>query len=152
MGKSFLLKFIILCQISFVLFGCIGGGQKIVHKVQGLNAIEQRGSASPGIETIALRQTAAGNMLDFRFRVLDSETAMPFFREDIYPYLIDEKTGLTLKVTDTTKVGPMRPTSRDPRVGKVYFMFFRNPNKFIRIGDKVTVVVGDRRLEHLVVE
>lgn len=105
-----------------------------------------------GIETIAMHYTAAGNMLDFRFRVLDPEKSMPLFREDIYPYLIHEKTGVSLKVTDTTKVGPMRPTSRNPKAGKAYFMLFKNPNKFIKIGDKITVVVGEQRIENLVVQ
>jgi hypothetical protein len=104
-----------------------------------------------GIEIIALRDTAAGHMLDFRFRVVDLEKAMPFFREDIKPYLVDQNSGKSLTVPVPAKLGPMRPTGRNPKEGVTYWMFFGNPG-LIKPGDKVTIVIGDYRLEDLVVE
>jgi hypothetical protein len=104
-----------------------------------------------GIEIVALRETAAGHMLDFRFRVTDLEKAMPFFREDIKPYLIDQATNKSLTVPVPAKLGPMRPTGRNPKLGITYWMFFGNPG-LIKSGDKVTLVIGDYRLENLIVE
>jgi hypothetical protein len=105
-----------------------------------------------GVEVIAIRTTAAGSMLDFRFKVLDKEKAMPFFLKELKPHLIDERTGAVLEVPVPAKGGPMRPTSRDPRVGVTYFMLFGNPGKFIKKGDLVTIVVGENRVEKLIVE
>jgi len=105
-----------------------------------------------GIEIIAIRTTAAGNMLDFRFKVLDSEKAMPFFKKELKPNLIDEASGKVLAVPVPAKGGPMRPTSRDPRVGITYFMLFGNPGHFVKVGNQVTIVVGDLRVENLTVE
>lgn len=105
-----------------------------------------------GLEVIAVRTTAAGNMLDFRFKVLDSEKAMPFFKKELKPYLIDVASGKVLGVPVPAKGGPMRPTSRDPRVGITYFMLFGNPGHFVKVGNQVTIVVGDLRVEDLTVE
>lgn len=105
-----------------------------------------------GVEIVAIRTTAAGNMLDFRFKVLDKEKAMPFFLKELKPNLIDEKTGAVLEVPVPAKGGPMRPTSRDPREGITYFMLFANPGHFVKAGNPVTIVVGDLRVENLVVE
>ena len=104
-----------------------------------------------GIEVVALRSTAAGHMLDFRFRVVDLEKAMTFFREDLKPYLLDPVSGKSLTVPVPAKLGPMRPTGRNPKLGITYWMFFGNPG-LIKPGDRVTIVVGDYKLKDLVVE
>lgn len=104
-----------------------------------------------GIEVVALRSTAAGHMLDFRFRVVDLEKAMPFFREDIKPYLVDQASGKSLNVPVPAKLGPMRPTGRNPKLGVTYWMFFGNPG-LVEPGDKVTIAIGDYRLTDLVVQ
>ncbi len=116
---------------------------------EGLNnvSLEERF----GIEVVALRDTAAGHMLDFRFRVTDLEKALLFFREDIKPYLVDQATGKSLTVPVPAKLGPMRPTGRNPKEGVTYWMFFGNPG-LIKPGDKVTIVVGDYKLEDMLVE
>jgi hypothetical protein len=113
---------------------------------------EMNDAENLGIEVIALRQTSGGFMLDFRYRVLNPEKAMPMFQEEITPYLIDQSSGSKLPTIGSTKVGPLRPTSRDPRKGVAYFMFFGNPGQLVKVGTKVTVVVADHRLENLVVQ
>jgi hypothetical protein len=45
----------------------------------------------------------------------------------------------------------MRST-RKPLKDRSYFMLFANPQKHIKLGHKVTVVIGDYRAVHLVVE
>lgn len=104
-----------------------------------------------GIEVVALRYSAAGHMLDFRFRVVDLDKAMQFFREDIKPYLVDKTSGKILVVPVPAKLGPARPTGRNPKLGITYWMFFGNPG-LVKRGDQVTIVVGDYKLEDLIVE
>lgn len=104
-----------------------------------------------GIEIVSMRRTAAGYLLDFRYRVLDTEKAKPVFERKYKPVLIHEATGARFMVPAPGKVGPLR-NSNLPQEGRIYWMAFANPGKFIKPGDRVTVVIGDFRAEHLVVQ
>lgn len=104
-----------------------------------------------GIEIIGLRLTAVGHMLDFRYRVINSEKAAPLFIRKDKPYLIHQDTGAKFFVPNPPKTGPLR-TSNKPKQNIVYWMFFGNPNKFVKAGDRVTVVIGDFKADNLVVE
>ena len=104
-----------------------------------------------GIEITSLRMAAANHMVDFRFRVLDAKKAEPLFKRQTDPYLVDQKTGKVLAVPNTAKVGPLR-NSNKPKEGKIYWMFFGNRGGFIRPGSEVTVVIGEFKVENLVVE
>lgn len=104
-----------------------------------------------GVEVVSLRRTAAGNMLDFRYRVLDATKAAPIFTNCSNPVLVDESTGAVMGVPSPPKTGPLR-SLRPPMAGKTYAMFFANPEKFIQAGSKVTIVIGDFRVQGVVVE
>jgi len=104
-----------------------------------------------GVRPLSVRQTADGHMLDFRYRITDVEKASPLFSPTIKPLIIDEDTGAVMAVPNVPKVGSMRST-RKPVKDRTYFMLFANPQKHIQPGHKVTVVIGDCRAEHLVVE
>jgi hypothetical protein len=104
-----------------------------------------------GIKPLAIRLTAEGYMLDFRYHVVDAEKAAPFFKPQIKPYLIDEASGAVMAVPNVPKVGSMRST-RKPLKDRGYAILFSNPQKHIKPGSKVTVVIGDIKVEHLVVE
>ena len=105
-----------------------------------------------GISVLALRRTADGYMLDFRYQVLDPQRSRAIFSHQDKPYLIHEASGRKFAVPSSGKVGPLRQMPRDPEAGRNYFMFFANPAKFVQSGDLVTVVIGEIRLEHLKVE
>lgn len=104
-----------------------------------------------GIEITSLRMSAAGHMIDFRYRVLDAKKAEPLFARENKPYLIDEASQKVLSVPQTAKVGPLRTTG-DIKEGSIYWMFFGNVPGLIKSGSKVTVVIGDFRAENLVVQ
>ena len=57
-----------------------------------------------GIGIVSVRTTAAGNMIDFRYRVLDAEKAAMLFNRDAKPYLIHQESGKVLEVPVTAKV------------------------------------------------
>ena len=105
-----------------------------------------------GIEVVAIRLTAAGYMLDFRFKVLSPEKAQPLFDRKIKPYLIDQVSGARMAVPVTPKAGSLRQTPRSSTAGQVYFTIFANPGQFIKAGNKVTVVYEKQRIEDIVVE
>lgn len=104
-----------------------------------------------GIEVTSIRLTANDHMIDFRYRVLDPEKAKDLFVRQTKPALIHQKTGKVLAVPETAKIGPLR-NSNAPQEGKIYWMFFGNAGYLVQAGDKVTVVIGDFRVEDLVVE
>jgi hypothetical protein len=104
-----------------------------------------------GIEVTSIRMTANDHMIDFRYRVLDPTKAGELFVRQNKPALIQQETGKVLAVPETAKVGPLR-NSNEPQEGKIYWMFFGNAGYLVKAGDKVTVVIGDFRVENLVVE
>jgi hypothetical protein len=103
-----------------------------------------------GVDVMGVRLSAAGHMVEFRYRVLDAEKAEPLFERLVKPHLIHEGTGAALSVPVPAKTGPLR-TSDAPIEGRVYWMFFGNPG-LVRVGEKVSVVIGEFRAGGLVVE
>ncbi len=104
-----------------------------------------------GIRPVMLLLSSGGYMLDFRYHVTDADKAAPLFSRQIKPYLIDEASGAKFFVPETPKVGALRQTRR-PVAGKNYFIIFGNPAKYVKRGSKVTVMLGDAKIEHLVVQ
>ncbi len=104
-----------------------------------------------GVRVLSIRLTANSYMLDFRYRVLDTEKASPLFTWKVKPYLIDQASGARFLVPNPPKVGSLRST-RKPEADRNYFMMFANPAQFIKKGNKVTVVIGDFKAEDLIVE
>jgi len=106
-----------------------------------------------GVKIESLRISANGNLLDFRYRIIDPEKASHLVDRRNKAYMIEEKSGRVLSVPTTAKVGPLRQTVRYglPKKDRVYFILFGNPH-VIKPGDKVTVAIGDFRAENIVVE
>lgn len=106
-----------------------------------------------GVELLGMRQTSAGYMLDFRFRVLDADKALPLFDHRIKPHIVAERSNIKLPVPMAAKVGAFRPTNRGKNIkaDKTYYMIFGNPDRHVKVGETVTVVIGDFKVEHLIV-
>lgn len=105
-----------------------------------------------GVKVEAMRLSAAGYMLDFRFRVLDPGKAAPLFDKAALSYLLDEATGARMGVPSPPKIGAMRSSGKSIQVGRTYFVLFGNPGCYVKPGHKVTVVIGDFRAEGLRVD
>lgn len=104
-----------------------------------------------GIRVEGIRLSAADYMLDFRYRVIDPKKAKALFKREDKPYVIDQKTGAKFMVPSPPKVGPLR-TSDIPQEGKIYFIIFANPGKYIKRGNPVTVVIGNFQAKDLIVQ
>jgi len=106
-----------------------------------------------GVELLGMRLTAANMMLDFRFRVLDADKALPLFDHRIKPYIIADRSQIKLPVPMAAKVGAFRPTNRGKNItsGRNYYMIFGNPDRHVKQGETVTVVIGDFTVESLLV-
>ena len=106
-----------------------------------------------GVALQGMRLTSAGFMLDFRFRVLDADKALPLFDHRIKPYIVAERSNIKLPVPMAAKVGAFRPTNRGRNIkaDKTYYMIFGNPDRHVKAGETVTVAIGDFRVENLMV-
>lgn len=104
-----------------------------------------------GVEVLGVRQTAAGYMLEFRYRVLDAARAKPLFERRTRPVLVDQESGVSLVVPAPPKTGALR-NSNPPLAGHTYWMFFGNPGGFVKPGRRVSVVIGEFRAEGIVVQ
>jgi hypothetical protein len=105
-----------------------------------------------GIQIASLRMSAAGRIVDFRYRVLDPEKAALLGDRNVKPVLIDQATNRKLAVPVAPKIGSLRQTSVKLAAGRIYFVLFSNSEQVIRSGSKVTVAIGDFRAENLTVE
>lgn len=113
--------------------------------------MERTPEQKTGIRIIDVRQASAGYMLDFRYVVEEPIRAKVMFDRATIPYLIHEASGARFMVPNPGKVGPLRATTMEPAEGKQYYIFFANPGRYVKPGDLVTVVMGNRHFEHLVV-
>ncbi len=147
-------RYLALTLLVYVLFfqgtSAYTIAEPAVKPLQSKQVFKQQLSDQWGIELTALRMTAAGHMIDFRYRVLDKEKAAPLHKRETKPYLVHQASGKVLAVPNTAKVGSLR-NSYLPQEGRIYWMFFGN-NGVIKNGDKVSVVIGDFRADGLIVE
>jgi hypothetical protein len=105
-----------------------------------------------GIQVSSVFLSGGGNLVDFRYKVVDPTKAAALTSPELKPALLDHTTGAKLIVPNSPKVGPMRQTVRQPVAGKTYFMLFANTRHHVKSGDKVTIDVGHARVENLTVE
>ena len=69
----------------------------------------------------------------------------------IKPYLVDQATGAKFIVPAPPKVGQLRNT-KNIEADKIYFIFFANPGRYVKSGNKVVVVIGDCKIDNIVVQ
>jgi hypothetical protein len=105
-----------------------------------------------GVEVVGIHLTAAGHMVDFRYRVLDPPKAAPLLDRRQRAELVDAATGAVLAVPQAPKIGTLRQNTANPRAGQVAFALFANPRRLVRSGSKVTVRIGEFAAEGLAVQ
>lgn len=105
-----------------------------------------------GVHIRGIRLSAAGFMLDLRYRILDTDKAAFFLDRKIVPYLMDSA-GARLGVASSPKIGQLRSTQRGAiRLDRDYSMLFGNPGRYLQQGSKITLVIGEQKIENITVE
>lgn len=145
-----------------IIVGCAGNREETATAQPAFSArdIQADGPKNPpsvnsleekwGITIEPTRLSAGGYMIDFRYRVRDPEKAKLIINPKTRPYMIDEATGAKFAVPSPPKVGDLR-NAKNIVAGKVYFIFFANPGNYVKSGQKITVCIGDLKIEHLTV-
>lgn len=104
-----------------------------------------------GVEVLGVRGTSSGWMLEFKYRVLDADKAGILNEKRSKAFIIDEATDVRLAVPAMENIGELRQTPRQEE-GRIYYILFGNPNRLVKPGGHVDVVVGRFRADGLVVE
>ena len=98
---------------------------------------------------VTIRQvavTGAGGLLDLRFKVLDPDKAHAIHDPRTPPAVVDERTGLVINhlLMNHSHSGEYKPAV-------TYYLVFENTANWVRRGSKVTVLLGNAQVEHVVV-
>ena len=111
-------------------------------------AIEQQ----YGVSILGVRMTAAGHMIDFRYRVLDTSKAGRLIRPKMGLALIDQATKAEMSVPVMEKVGALKQTRSHLFPDRTYSVIFSNRAGVVKPGSKVSIQFGDLTLDNLIVE
>ncbi len=115
----------------------------------GTEVVTSQGLAARyGIDVTLIGVTAAGGMIDFRYQVVDPDKADQVIHDlDIFPKIVEEDTGATLVMRSL-------PHSHNQQLelGGNYFFLLPNASNALHPGSSVTLVIGDVRLEHVIVQ
>ena len=104
-----------------------------------------------GVDNMEVRTVSSGFMLRFSFRVVDADKAKVLNDKKNTPYLIDETTQMKMEVPAMEKIGKLRQTAT-PENGREYWMIFSNRGLSVKPGNRVDIVIGNFRVNGLVVE
>lgn len=109
---------------------------------------------SLGVNIHGLVLSSAGYMIDLRYRIVDAEKAAPLMDKKIKPYLLVQATGARLDIPDTPKVGMLRqlPRNDSAKMNHDYFIMFTNAGHRLTSGDRVDMVIGETRIENLIIK
>ena len=100
-----------------------------------------------GVQLVRIAVTGGGGMLDLRYRVLDPDKAIVVHDKQKPPTIVDETSGQSAS-------RPWMPHHGGSKLdfARTYYELIVNPGGIIKRGDRVTLVVGDMRLAHVVVQ
>jgi hypothetical protein len=100
-----------------------------------------------GVRITRVAVTGDGGLVDLRFEVLDADRAGSLHDRATPPAVVDEASGLVLRnlLMDHSHSRPFQP-------GVTYYLIFENPGNWVHAGSRVTVLLGDAQVEHVVVQ
>ncbi|HTG14678.1 MAG TPA: hypothetical protein VK747_05350 [Blastocatellia bacterium] len=104
-----------------------------------------------GVDSFSVKAAESGELIRFKYRVLDPRKASQLNDKKAVPTLVDPRARVSLVVPSLEKVGQLRQ-SGTPEEGKVYWMAFSNPRRTVKPGDRVNVVIGNFHADGLIVE
>jgi hypothetical protein len=99
-----------------------------------------------GVKITQVAVTGDGGLVDLRYKVVDPDRANSLHDPKTPPAVVDEQTGLVVHnlFMDHSHTGPYK-------TGVTYYLVFENPGGWVRRGSRVTVLLGDARVDHVVV-
>jgi hypothetical protein len=139
-------KIIVIAGL-LVLSGCMSvrpGEQAVAHPAAPADAA--------GINIERIHPSAAGQMLDMRYRVVDHEKAKGVIKRGAQIYLVDQSSGARLPVPDMAQVGKLLQRPDQGENNKIFWIFFSNPGAIVKPGARVTLVIDEIRIKDILVQ
>ncbi len=117
------------------------------HETESAAASQSAFEEATGIQLVRIAVTAGGGMLDLRYRVLDPDKAIVVHDKQKPPTIYHEASGQSAS-------RPWMPHhgSSELDLARTYYELIVNPGGIIKRGDRVTLVVGDVRMTHVIVQ
>ncbi len=90
--------------------------------------------------------TGDGGLVDLRYKVVDPERANTLHDPTTPPAVVDEESGLVVHelFMDHSHTGPYK-------TGVTYYLVFNNPGNWVHHGSRVSVMLGNAQVEHVLV-
>lgn len=104
-----------------------------------------------GVDQLSVKLAESGQLVRFNYRVVDASKARPLHDKASAPYMLDEAAHAVLQIPEMEKVGKLRQAG-PPENGKIYWMAFSNKGNYVKAGHRVSVVIGQVRVDGLVVQ
>ena len=103
-------------------------------------------SQRSGVSITQVAVTGNGGLVDLRFKVLDPQRANALHDQATPPAVVDERSGLVAH-----ELLMNHAHSGSYSIGVTYYLVFNNPGNWIHRGSRVTVLLGNAQVEHVVV-
>src|SRR5437899_542666 len=87
-----------------------------------------------GVDHLSVEQTASGNLIRFKYRVVDPKLARPLNAKEAPASLINPRNRAMLQIPVMDNVGQLRQTGT-PKAGEEYWMTFSNKGNMVKRGD-----------------
>ena len=99
-----------------------------------------------GVRISQVALTGAGGLVDLRFQVVDPVRADVLHDPATPPALVSEESGVVVNelLMNHSHSGPFKG-------GQTYYLVFTNPGNLVERGSKVTALLGDASVEHVLV-
>lgn len=106
-----------------------------------------------GVRFTQIGVTADGGMVDVRYKILDPDKAMALMGgmsgmgdESATPELLVEGANVAIENSEVMSMKQL------PEPGSVQFILYANPKGIVVPGTRLTIIVGNLRLEHVVAQ
>ena len=99
-----------------------------------------------GIRVLRVAMTSGTGMVDFQYLILDPNKSLKVHDGEEPPQLIDKASGRVIAT-------PFHEhANREHHTGVTYHEIFMNGGGLLKHGSKITIIVGDSKLENLIVQ
>jgi hypothetical protein len=100
-----------------------------------------------GVKITQVAVSGGGGLVDLRYQVVDPDKAIALHDASTPPAIVDEQSGLVVHdlFMDHSHTGPYKQ-------GVTYYYIFNNPGNWVHHGSRVTVLLGNAQVEHVVVK
>ncbi len=125
--------------LVFGLLICMGGVQADESKLKTIDLEKDW-----GIQPVFLRITGGGYMIEFRYKVIDTQKALVLSANKIFPSMLSMKSKAKLAVPYSSTVGYLKSNRKFLKQDRNYIVLFANENRHMLPGDQVKIQIGDQ--------